>query len=180
MLINSGAKETPDGLPKRAKPVNLEPYLAAPTSRPDPAFPRLLVNAVSSRDALAKRFLRALADKDEPALKALQLTKPEFCNLVWPELPASRLPNLTCDWAWEQAQLNSLSGLGKMLADHQGRHYEFVSLRWGGIESYAGFKVHKEPRVIVKDARGVQKELQLFGSMLELNGQFKLFSLAID
>ncbi len=180
MLVNSGAKDAPGELPKAAKPLNVEPFLAAPAAPPDPHFTRLLVNAFSSSSALAGRFLRALAEHDQQALKALQLTKPEFCNLVWPELPSSRLPNVTCEWAWEQAELNSLSGFGETLTEHQGRRYELVSMRFADTTSYASFKVHKAPRLVVKDESGRQKELRLFGALLERNGQFKLFSFAID
>jgi len=100
---------------------------------------------------------------------------------VWPDLPASRLPNVSCDFAWDQATLNSLSGLVEMLRDHEGRKYELVSLRFAkGTEAYPSYKVHKETWLRVRDETGAESELRLFGSMLEMDGNFKLFSFVVD
>ncbi len=114
-------------------------------------------------------------------MKRLRVTKEEFCQYVWPDLPASRLPNVTCDFAWQQATLTSLGGLSKTLPKHKGKRYKLVSLRFEkGTDSYPNYKVHKDTRLTVKDETGVEQEIKLFGSMLEMDGQFKLFSFVID
>ena len=46
-----------------------------------------------------------------------------------------------------------------------------------GTDSY---KVHKEAHLVVKDEKGEQQEVRLFGSVLEMGGQFKLFSFVVD
>lgn len=193
-LVQSGAKNhpTPAGrggyntrLPLSAPPpaapkVDVDPYLPA-SSAPRPKRTRSLASAYASADALARRFLAALATSNAEAIKAMRVTKEEFCDLVWPDLPSSRLPNVTCDWAWDQATLKSASGLAEMFKDHQGKRYEFLSLRFAkGTESYPSYTVHKEARLRVRDEAGAERELRLFGSMLEMDGRFKLFSFVVD
>jgi hypothetical protein len=156
-------------------------WLAGWVNFETPPEPRYLANAAPDADELARRFLAAIAERDIPAIKRLRTTKKEFCWYVWPELPASQLPNVSCDFAWSQATLNSLAGLEEMLGDYAGRRYELVSLRFaGGSKAYERFVVHSDTRVTVLDEAGHTYELKLFGSMLEQNGQYKLFSFVVD
>jgi hypothetical protein len=142
---------------------------------------RSLANAQVSPEALSRNFLKALANKDMESIKALRLTKDEFCQYVFPELPSSKMPNVTCDFVWQQATLKSLSGLSEMYPEHQGKRYEFVALRFEkGIDNYPTYKVHKETHLVVKDETGQQQELRLFGSILEMDGRYKLISFVID
>ena len=158
----------------------IDPFLpASPVLKPRGR--RSLLNAASSPEALARNFLTALNRNDKAAIQALRITKKEFCEYVWPELPSSRLPNVTCDWAWEQATLNSLSGLSEVLPAHGKKRYEAVSIRFAkGTDRYQTYKVHKEPWLTIRDGAGKQQELRLFGSLLEMDGQYKFFSFVID
>jgi hypothetical protein len=146
-----------------------------------PPVPRYLAHAAESPEALARNFLAALAVTDIPALKRTRITKDEFTWYVWPELPASRLPNVTSDFAWSQATLNSLSGLAGLLNQYSGRRFELVGIRFaGGTKDLPSYRVHYDSRVRVRDESGDEYELKLFGSMLEMDGRFKLFSHVID
>jgi hypothetical protein len=148
---------------------------------PAPAAPRVLANASTSAEDLARRFLDALGRDDLEAIKALRLEKSEFCSYVWPELPASKLPNVTCDFAWSQATLNSMAGMNSMLKKHKRHRYELVSLRFAAPEErHESFVVLKDPLVTVRDETGETNELCLFGSMLQMDGQYKLFSFVVD
>ncbi|MBI3950750.1 MAG: hypothetical protein HY314_09885 [Acidobacteria bacterium] len=49
-----------------------------------------------------------------------------------------------------------------------------------GITEYQSLKVHEDVRVVVTDSSRQEKELKLFGSILDYDGQFKLFSYIID
>lgn len=146
-----------------------------------PPVPRYLAHSAESAEALARNFLDALAVADIPALKRTRISKDEFTWYVWPELPASRLPNVTSDFAWSQATLNSLSGLGGLLNQYSHRRFELVGIRFaGGTKDYPSYRVHYDSRVTVRDESGHEYELKLFGSMLEMDGRFKLFSHVID
>lgn len=153
---------------------------SASQSTPQPA-PRNLINAQSSPEAVTREFLKALAAKDITKLRQLRITKDEFCQFVWPELPSSKIQNLSCDFAWDQATLRSEGRLYDLLSRHGGKRYEMVSVRFPkGVDTYPGYKILKETQLVIKDESGSQQEVRLFGSMLEMNGQFKLFSFVMD
>jgi hypothetical protein len=148
---------------------------------PKPSGPRLLLNAESSPEELARRFLKAMRAGDEDAIRALRLTKEEFCSHVWPELESSRIPNVSCDFGWRQATLRSEGGLYDLLPSRKGKQYDLISIRFAkGVDLYPTYKVHKEPWLLVRDPDGAQKEVRFFGSMLEMDGQYKLFSFVND
>jgi len=142
---------------------------------------RLLANAQPSAEALAQKVLESLAYKDDQSLKDLVVTKEEFCSYVWPELPSSTIPNLTCDWVWDSFAPSDVAGRQQTLANHGGKHYSLIGIRFArGTTAYKGFKVHEDTRVVVRDTSGQERELKLFGSILELDGQFKLLSFIVD
>jgi hypothetical protein len=142
---------------------------------------RVLRHAQPSAEALAGQVLEALRERDEPSLKNLVLTKEEFCNYVWPELPSSRIKNLTCDWVWSSYGPSNAAGLRHILGVHGGNQYRLVRVRFArGTTEYESFKVHEDARVVVADSAGRERELKLFGSILDYEGQFKLFSFIID
>jgi hypothetical protein len=142
---------------------------------------RRLANARPSAEEISRAFLTALALKDKDKAVAMRLTKQEFCQYVFPELPSSKLPNVTCDFVWDQATMKSLGGFVEMWPRHEGRRYELISIRFKeGTDTHRSYKVHKETHLLVRDETGREQELRLFGSMLEMDGQFKLFSFVID
>jgi hypothetical protein len=142
---------------------------------------RPLSFASASPEDLARNVIAAIAADDRRALGAARITEDEFRNYVWPELPASRVPNVTVEFAWSQASLNNHAGFERVLQNHKGRIYEFVSIRFlGGVTSYKTFKVHNKALLTVRDETGTIREARIFGSMLELDGQYKLFSYVAD
>lgn len=146
-----------------------------------PPVPRYLANASATPEELSRAFLAELEAGDIPSLKRHRITKDEFCWHVWPGLPSSQIPNLTCDFAWSQATLSSLSGLDSLLARYSGRRFEYVGIRFaGGATDRASFRVLNDSRLTIRDESGVEREMKLFGSMLEMDGRYKLFSHVID
>lgn len=143
--------------------------------------PRPLSNAAASPEELIIRLIDGTSRDDVPAIKDLRITKDEFCQYVWPELPGSKVPNVSCDFAWDQATLKSLSGLTRLLDQHRGRKYEFISMRYPGApETHESFVVHKAPTVSLRDEKGIVHEVRISGSILEMDGQFKLFSFVVE
>lgn len=142
--------------------------------------PRQLAASSASPEDLARRFLVSLASDDLRGMRELRITKQEFCEFVFPELPASKTPNVSCDWVWEQATLKSMAGMKRMLDGNQGKQYDLVSIRFAEAEQYASFRVLENPVATVKDESGATSEVRLFGSMLEMDGQYKLFSFVVD
>lgn len=142
---------------------------------------RPAVSSEASPDLLAARVLDGLAAADVPALSALVVTKDEFCSLVFPELPSSKVPNVTCDFVWDLADASSTAGLREVLSRHRGERYELVAVTFEkGSVKYPSFTVHKDPVVTIKDGSGQEKRLRLFGDVLEREGRFKLFGFMVD
>jgi len=140
-----------------------------------------LANTQPSYDALASAVLLALAQRDEVQLRALALTEGEFRDLVWPELPAAKPErNLPASYVWTDLRQKSLSGLRRTLAEHGGRRYELLGTRFRETTGYGTYVVHRDSVVTVRDESGAESDISLFGSVLEKDGQMKVFSYVTD
>jgi len=143
----------------------------------DPIEPRL-VGSRPSLDKLAVDFLEALQKGDEERIRQLALSKGEFVQYVWPELPASAPgTNLNSDFIWNQTHIHSLADLSGTFYKHKGKRYELAGVRFeDGTEDYGSYRVHRDARLKVLDEDGEERELNLFGSVLEMEGEFKIYS----
>ena len=141
-----------------------------------------LANTRPSPEALAGAVLEALVQRDRAMLDALALNEQEFRDHVWPELPASRPErNLPFSYVWGDLHQKSEGALAQTLAARGGQRYDLVSVRGTGeTTDYQTYRVHRETVLVVRDPAGVQQELKLFGSMLEKNGMWKVFSYVND
>jgi hypothetical protein len=141
-----------------------------------------LANTRGSAEALATAVLDALARRDRTALEALALSEQEFRTYVWPDLPAARPErNLPFSYVWGDLRQKSQVGLTTTLAKHGGRRYELVGVRFGGASTrYSKCEVHRETVLTVRDAEGASQDLRLFGSSVEEDGAWKVFSYVLD
>ena len=137
-----------------------------------------LPHAHASPEALARAVLDAVENRDVEALRTLALNKEEFEEHVWPELPAARPErNLTANYVWGDLQQKSNIMLRAMLAAHGGKRYELTGVRFlGETTAYGSFRVHRESELSVKEDGGDEQKVQLFGSMMEKAGKYKVFS----
>jgi hypothetical protein len=143
----------------------------------EPVEPKL-AGSRASLDELAVDFLEALEKGDESKLRQLALSKDEFVKFVWPELPASDpSTNLNADFIWNQTHMHSLADLSGTLYRYEGKKYELAEVRFeGGTEDYGSYQVHRDARLEVVNEQGEEGELNLFGSVLEMEGEFKIYS----
>jgi len=144
--------------------------------------PPPLAHASPSAEGLAVAVLQALEARDADALERLALSEGEFREHVWPSLPAARPErNLPFGYVWGDLHQKSRQGLAALLAGHGGAHYRFVRLcALEGTTQYDQFVVHRAMEVTVEDGVGNQIPLRLFGSMLEKDGTYKVFSFVIN
>ena len=141
-----------------------------------------LENTQASPSALAGAVLSALERRDLVALRALAVTEQEFRDHVWPELPAARPErNLPFSYVWGDLRQKSDASLSNTMAAHGGKHYDLVAVRsLGEVTPYETYLVHRETELAVKDVDGAAINLRVFGSILEKDGQFKVFSYVVD
>ena len=144
--------------------------------------PSGLVGGASSRDALVRDFVTALAAGDRQALGRLTLSRAEFAYLYYPASRDARMTNgLPPTLRWDLLTLNSEKGIGRAL-DRMGRK----PMRLGGINC-SGAPVTMGA-VRQQDGCTVQLTLadssvftgRLFGSIIEYRGRFKFVGYSND
>jgi len=141
-----------------------------------------LGQAAASPDALGKAVLAALEHGDETTLHDLAVTEQEFREHVWPDLPAARPErNLPFSYVWGDLRQKSDASLRGTLAEYRGRHFELVGIRsTGETTRYNTYLVHRETVLSVRDSDGAVHELRVFGSTLQKDGVWKVFSYVVD
>jgi hypothetical protein len=142
-----------------------------------------LTGTYSSPEDLARDFLDALYRKDVEALKGFALNEDEFRLHVWPELPSSRPERgVPLEYAWGDLNQKSTNSLRRTYDRYGGRKLTFIRLDFEDETTpYETFKVHRDARVVVLDEEtGKEWRLDLFGSVMEKDGRFKLFSYVTD
>lgn len=144
-----------------------------------------LSNTFASIDELAAAILSGIEQNNGRALWSLALSEEEFRNVVWPVLPANRPErNTPFDYTWGTLEFKSSNALNTTLAKYTGHHYELVRVDFVAHEQrqrdYGAFRVHRDARVLVKKADGSEEWFDLFGSVIERNGRFKVFSYVTD
>jgi hypothetical protein len=141
-----------------------------------------LSNAQPSEAALAQAVVDALAAGDRARLGALALTETEFRKYVWPELPASRpAVGMPVDYVWRDTSIKSRSALAGTIEERRGRRPIVTAVTFArAATDYGSFRVHPETRVALRDERGQIESVRLFGSMIEANGEWKIYSYIVD
>ena len=141
-----------------------------------------LPNAYDSPEALSRAVLAALERRDADTLRTLAISKDEFTEQVWPELPAARPErNLNASFVWGDLNQKSNIMLRDTLTTNGGKTYALVSVRFlGEMTQYASYRVHREGELRVKDVDGTERDLRVFGSVIEKDGRYKVFSYVVD
>lgn len=135
-----------------------------------------------TKEAAAQAVVDALAARDVARLTSLAITEAEFRTIIWPALPASDpAVGMPADYVWSDTNLRSRGDLAETLETHGGQPLTVQSVRFaGGATDYDGFRVHGDTRVTVRDAAGQSRELRLFGSMVETQAGWKVYSYVVD
>jgi hypothetical protein len=143
----------------------------------------VLSQTFASPEELARAVLDGLEKEDVEALKRLPLSKDEFRLYVWPELPSSRPErNLPFEFVWSELHQQSVSSIARNFHRYKGKNLDLLEIRFrDGMADYGTFKIHRDARVRVRDAAtGKEGFVDLFGSVMEWQGKYKLFSYVTD
>lgn len=144
--------------------------------------PSPLHHTFGSAEELAEAVLGALAADDFDRLDALALSELEFRTVVWPELPSSRPERgVPFDYAWGDLHQKSTNELRRVVHRAGGESLKLVAIEFDGESTpYDTFIVHRDSRLTVRDEEGVEREVRLFGSVLQRGDAYKLFSYVVD
>jgi hypothetical protein len=138
-----------------------------------------LRHASGSIETLVIRFLEALSQKDLQTLKAMTVSEEEYRSCIWPQLPVSKIQSWQrhFDFVWGQHDMKSTYGLNATLQRYGGKNFKLVHVLFAAEKTdYITYKVHRDARLVVTNEPGEQKELKLFGSIVEMDNQFKIMS----
>ena len=133
-------------------------------------------------EAAARQALELVAEGDAERLSQLALQEADFREAVYPRLPASRPErNTSAGFLWGMLHQRSRNALAFTLDRHRGQRYELVAVDFvGETTDYGPFRVRRETVLTVERPDGGRGTLRLFGSMLEQDGRYQIFSFVTD
>jgi hypothetical protein len=147
-----------------------------PEPLPDSVKARQLKNGFRTPEALCDAFLSALEKRDTARLYDLTLTRDEYLNWLWVEMPASKpIFNIPLEFVWENNWNNSVKGLNKALYNYGGKRLAFAALEFRAPDDeYQSFKLKMKPLLIAVDSAGNTHKLSYFSAIVEMNGLYKV------
>ena len=154
----------------------------AATALPDLVTPAVGGVLFESPEAAAREALALIGAGDAGRLSGLAVSQAEFRAVVYPRLPASRPErNTSAEFVWGRLHQRSRSALAYTLERYRGRRFEVVAVDFvGETTDYGPFQVHRETVLTVETPDGERGTLRIFGSMLEQEGRYKIFSFVTD
>jgi hypothetical protein len=134
----------------------------------------------SSPTSLAQAVLHTIAEADLAGMQKLWLSKEEFRDLVWPELPVSNpKTNISLDFVWNDLSFRSRSHMLATFRLLKDRKLTLVQVRHlGKVTEYPHHKAYSNMEVILREAGSEEKPYPLFGTLIERNGRWKVYSYA--
>jgi len=136
-----------------------------------------------SIESLTAALSAAVVAGDRQQLAELTITEQEYADYIWPHLPVAQIPQWQShrDFVWQQHLMRSEHGLERVLAQYGGTKLNVKNVMFGNeAVRYGKCRVISEPIIMIQDADGKEKSCKLFGSLVEMNGFYKVFSYNID
>ncbi|HYN82357.1 MAG TPA: hypothetical protein VES88_12705 [Gemmatimonadaceae bacterium] len=137
-----------------------------------------LTSGSRSREALVRRFIKALVTNDSSDLRAMRLAAREFADLVYPESPYTRPPyRQSPALVWNQIRNPSASGLTRLLRRLGGQPLRYVNHSCArNPERQGGNLIWTDCTVVLMDSSSETARHRLFGSIIERDGRLKFVS----
>jgi hypothetical protein len=137
-----------------------------------------LANASTSRDALVRRFMMALARSDTGDLKRMALQPREFADLVYPESPYTHPPyHQSPALVWYQIENGSSTGFTRLLRRVSGQPLTYLDHRCDPKPDRQGQnEIWTNCILRIVGAAADTSAHRLFGSIIQRDGVFKIVS----
>lgn len=145
-----------------------------------PEAPMALSHTYDSPEALGRAVLDALRRRDRGALESLRVTREEYLELFWPELPER--DDTPFDFAWQLNDDHSRTGISQALGEFGGQDFELIELRFTEPpEVYETFTVHFGAELRVRRiSDGKEGTLPILSVVAERGGRWKLLNFRED
>lgn len=137
-----------------------------------------LAGSSSSRDALVRRFMKALAAGDSADLRAMALSAREFADLVYPESPYTHPPyRQSPALVWNQIQNPSSSGFTRLVRRLGNQPLRYVDHKCDPAPDRQGRNlIWTNCFVRLRSLNEPTTRHRLFGSIIQRDGKFKIVS----
>ena len=140
-----------------------------------------LSGGAQTREALIRRFVRAVEQRDTTAVREMVLSRAEFAYLYYPHSPFTREPHRQmAGLVWFLTRANSSKGITRVFDRLGGRPLAYRGHRCSPEPRRQGPNVLWESCVLRLGETGEQNEMRLFGSVIERSGELKFVSFAND
>lgn len=139
-----------------------------------PASP--LAQGARTPDELAASALQAIARGDEEQLSSLMITRAEYENHLWPDLPdRAQMPFA---FVWSITEPRSRKARRNVVAGYRAVPLELVRVELGDdVEEYADFALYRRSRMIVRRTdTGAEGVLPLMDTLVEMHGVWKFMN----
>ncbi len=152
--------------------------LAAAGCREGQAAARLdaLPGSAPSIDALGRGVVEGFVHADTVRLRGYTLSLEEYRDVVWPRLGMDSISGMTFDWSWRDNQMRGGRAHRRYLQRMKGLPLRPVATQCTGEpQRFDGVTVIPDCTVTVRDSAGGTEQMQLFKSVVEIGGQYKIF-----
>lgn len=139
--------------------------------------------STTSRDRLIRRFVRAVADRDSLALRAMRLSRAEFAYLYFPSTQYVRAPYVTApDVIWQLMEARGESGMKRLVTRVGGGGLQLVDYSCEQRPKEEGRnRLFEQCRIRYRRTPSdTVEQRKLFGSIIERDGRYKFVSYAND
>ena len=140
-----------------------------------------LAGGEGNREALVRRFVRAVERSDTNDLRAMAITRSEFAYLYYPTSPYTRPPTVqVAGLVWFFNIQSSQKGLTRLMRRHGGKplHYSGHSCEASPVREGLNALWHA---CLLRVADSSQADdIRLFGTVVEREGRLKFLSYAND
>jgi hypothetical protein len=134
-----------------------------------------------TREALVRRFVRAVERRDTVAVRAMVLSRAEFAYLYYPHSPFTRDPHRQmAGLVWLFTQVNSSKGITRAFDRFGSRPLFYRGHRCNVRPQGQGPNLLWEDCVLRLGDGPAAGEVRLFGSIIERDGHLKFVSYAND
>ena len=137
-----------------------------------------LAGGSASREALVRRFMKALAAADSVGLRAMALSPREFADLVYPESPYTHHQyRQSHALLWSQIQNPTASGFTRLIRRLGNQPLQYLSHRCDPKPDRQGHNlIWTNCLVHLAGPNGETSNHRLFGSIIQRDGRFKIVS----
>jgi hypothetical protein len=147
-----------------------------------PGCGRPLQDGLDSPQKLAAAVVDGFNRKDVGALERLAVSEDEFHYLVWPKQPAARPGrNIPWDYAWKDLASKSRLQLRGRVNEWPDRGFTLAAVSFDGeTTDYETYRIRRKSVLTLRDRDGQEARERIFGSMIEQDGRYKVFSYIVD